>query len=209
MKNQEKVWNNISKFWAKYRVHSPRQIQDFLNKQQNNILDLGCGSGRNFPIKQINNQIIYGVDFSESMLFFAEELIKKRKLNALLFKANSKKLPFKSNFFNAAICISLLNTIPKKQDQLKTIKEIYRVLKPDSELLISTWNKNSEKINHLNKRGFFKWSSDNNSFLRFSYFYTKEELVYELKSFGFKILEILDSKENKFTRKNIIIYCKK
>jgi len=214
MQNQEKIWDYISEFWSKYRVHSPKLIQDFLKNKKNNILDLGCGSGRNFPDKQPqlinqNNQIIYGVDFSKQMLKLAEKKIKIKKTNVILFKSNSIDLPFDSNFFNAGICISLLNTILKKDQRVKTLKEIYRVLKPDAELMISTWNKNTKKLKNLKKQGTFNWNSENKSFQREYYFYDSKELVNELKLIGFKINKVLKSDEDKFTRKNIIIYCKK
>jgi len=205
--NQKQVWNNIAKNWRKFRERTPIEIEEFLKKKRGKVLDLGCGSGRNF-IK--NNKIIfYGVDFSEKMLDFAEKNAKKGKMKTKLFKSEAEKLPFRDSFFDSAIFISTLHCIDTKEKRKKALAELYRVLKPKAEAMVSVWDKKAKRnISPEAKEGFVIWKKNNKRLERYYYFYDKEELKKELKECGFKILKRKYPKE-KHSKKNIILYVKK
>ena len=59
--NQEKVWDTIAPEWEKVRQTPSPTVINFLKDKKGKILDLGCGSGRNF-LKNKNYQV-YGTDF--------------------------------------------------------------------------------------------------------------------------------------------------
>jgi len=206
--NQQQVWNNIAGDWKKFRERTPIEVEEFLKKKKGKILDLGCGSGRNF-IK--NSKITYyGVDFSEKMLNFAKKNAKKEKIQAKLFKSEAENLPFKDNFFDSAMFISTLHCIDTKEKRGKALKEIYRVMKPRAEAMISVWDKKAKRnIDSEAKEGFVIWRKDNKKLERYYYFYAKSELGKELKACGFKIIKKESSAESKYSRKNIIFYVKK
>lgn len=208
--NQEKIWDKISEDWSKFRNRTPDEVNYFLKKQKGKILDLGCGSGRNF-IK--NKKIIYyGVDFSKKMLDLAKIKINKLKIKAKLFKSSTEKLPFKNEFFDSAIFISTLHCVKGKKNRNKTIKELYRVLKKNSNLMISVWDKEANKklFKKIGKEGYTYWNINHKKLKRYTYLYDKEELFNDLRQRGFIILKT-DKKclNGKHSRKNIVIYCKK
>jgi len=206
--NQKQVWNNIAEDWRKFRERTPIEVEEFLKNKKGKVLDLGCGSGRNF-IKN-KNVIFYGVDFSEKMLNFARKNAKKLKIKAKLFKSGAENIPFKDDFFDSAIFISTLHCIDTKDKRRNALKELHRVLKPKAEAIISVWDKKSKKnISSEAKDGFIIWRKNNKKLERYYYFYDKEELKRELEDCGFKFIKKEPSLDSKHSKKNIIIYARK
>ena len=190
--SQEQIWDKIANRWEEFRKNPILEVQDFLKKQKGRVLDMGCGTGRNF-IKDKNLEI-YGLDFSKGMLKHAEEKIKKEKINAYLVKSEFTNLPFQDAFFNSAIFIRSLHCIPDEKDRLKALQELYRVLKPDSKAFIEVWSKNHERIKHKESGKNVPWTINGERIFRYYYIYKKEEIENLVKKAGFKILS---SKEDK------------
>ncbi len=188
MKSQKKAWNKIAEEWAEFRKVPDEKTINFLKKQKGNILDLGCGSGRNFT--KVNGKL-YGVDFSRKMLEFAKP--KAKKLNVKLVKAKAEKLPFQNNFFDSAIFLASLHCIETKEKRQKAISELYRVLKKGAKAKISVWNKNSKWFQKKQKEIFINWR---NKAKRYYYLYDDKEIYDLFKKTGFKILKKGDSEKN-------------
>jgi len=194
--NQEKVWDEIAKDWRKFRVKTPPEVKTFLKKQRGNILDLGCGSGRNFM--KLPHTNLYGVDFSSKMIELAKKYANKTNLKIKLKKARAHKLPFKDNFFDAILCFSLIHCIDSAKKREKTLKEIYRVLAPKGEAFISVWGRKSRRLKGigLEKEVKINWTIKEKELLvkRYTYIYDKKELEGLVKSLGFKIKKSWEDK---------------
>ncbi|MEA3329314.1 MAG: class I SAM-dependent methyltransferase [Nanoarchaeota archaeon] len=197
--NQEKVWDEIAQFWNERKTRRNKLIDEFLIGKKT-VLDLGCGSGRNFIKTRAK---IYGVDFSSQMLKYAKEKAEKLKLNFELIHAPSHNLPFKDNFFDSVICIALLHCIKSSRKRKNTLKEIHRVLKSNELCLIIVWNKTSRRLKNKSKYHKISWTIDSGKVYRDNYLYDNVELENELKDVGFKIIEKFEN------RNNIIIIVKK
>ncbi len=98
------------------------------------ILDIGTGTGVLLPFlrKAVGTKSkIWALDY-------AKEMIKRaRKINGKSFKyvhADAQKIPAKNNFFDHVICFSVF---PHFSNKLKTLKEIYRVLKPCGRVMVA------------------------------------------------------------------------
>lgn len=208
-KNQEKVWNGIAKVWKGYRKHTLSEARNFLKNKRGKVLDLGCGSGRNF-IKAENIEF-YGVDFSKEMLNFAKKRIDKDKINVTLKKSEANDLPFENDFFDSAICISVIHCLENEKKREKALKELSRVLKPNAEAMISVWNKNQERFKNSEKEIWISWKVNENIFERYYYLYEKEEFLDLLKKVGFEILEVLENEdsESDHSKKNICVIVRK
>lgn len=187
--NQQKVWDKIAPEWfefkdkkRKYKNKFQIGVSEFLEKQRGNVLDLGAGTGR--YLTKIKNGKMWIVDFSKEMVKFAKQKAKKQKIPAEFVISYSDKLPFNNNFFDAAICICVLHNIPLKIKRERTIKEIYRVLKPRAKAQISVWNKESTRFKNKKKEDYVRWRDKGS---RYYYFYTENELEKDLKKAGFKI----------------------
>jgi ubiquinone/menaquinone biosynthesis C-methylase UbiE len=142
--SQEEVWDEISKSWVEFRRTPKKAVREFLNKQEGKreikILDLGCGSGRHF-IKSKNLKF-YGVDFSEKML----ELAEKKNIAVELKKSKASLIPFKDDFFDAGVFAAALHCIDSKGEREKALKELFRVLKPGAEAIITVINKQHKRV---------------------------------------------------------------
>lgn len=206
--NQEKVWDAIAHKWQEYRKEPIKEAVNFIKKSKGKILDLGCGSGRNFTKTE---GTIYAVDFSEEMLEYARERAKKLKINVIAKKANAYDLPFEDNFFDAAIFVATLHCIETRQKREKSLREIYRILKPQARALITVWDKNQPRFKKSKKEIMLPWRIGEKEYMRYTYLYEKDELAELLRKVGFKILDIInkDSKTGFYSKRNILVYIQK
>jgi len=200
--NQEQVWDEIAKVWKGYRCHPVDEVVDFLRGRQGKILDLCCGSGRNF-IKIKGN--FYGVDFSEEMLRYAREKADKLGIDAFIQKTEADKLPFEDNFFDASVFIDALHCIESKEAREKALHELFRVLKPGCEAMISVWDKEQEEFKDKEKEAYIPWKINEKVCNRYYYLYDKKEIIDLLKLVGFLIEEIIEKNIEKGPSKRSIV----
>lgn len=201
--SQEKVWDEIAKHWNDFREVPSPSVVGFLKDKKGRVLDLGCGSGRNFSAMKKDVKL-YAVDFSKEMLDYSAKKAAEMKLNAVFEKAETDKLPFEDDFFDATICAAVLHCIETKKKRQKTIKEIYRTLKPGCEAFISSWGRNSPRLKNKPKECFVPWSVKNDKEFRkgegeikqerYTYIYDLEELKKEVEDAGFKIEKIWEER---------------
>jgi ubiquinone/menaquinone biosynthesis C-methylase UbiE len=211
--DQQQVWDKIAEPWKRFRVHSLQEVREFLVDKSGKILDLGCGSGRNF---QFSKGVIYGVDFSASMLKHAEACAKEAEkdgVNVVLFKADADDLPFEDEFFDAGMMIAVLHCIQGKEKRRRVLKELYRVLKPGAECLMSVWDKeqNNNRFRDFGKEGYYDWKYQDKAYKRYAYLFDKEELKELLEECGFSVTKVLSKTLDlgKFSKKNLIISFKR
>jgi ubiquinone/menaquinone biosynthesis C-methylase UbiE len=222
--NQEAVWDVISDLWTEFKKKPFFTVEDFLKNKKGKIIDLGCGCARNMiPSKDIE---YYGVDVSSNQLKAAEKLVKENKINAKFFKSSADKLDksiFKNEMFDYGLFIATLHCIEGEKERFNALKEFYRILKKDSEGLISVWNSTDSRFECVNYNGdiYMSWKKDGREYYRYYYLFEQDELINLLKKVGFKILEIktnLDIKDSaqiasslkdRFSKKNLIVKVKK
>lgn len=211
--NQEKVWDNIAKSTAKrdfFKIREINAVHEFLGNKKGLVIDLGCGAGWNMiPNKDI---IYYGVDFSNKSIKLTKKRAEIKGIKTKLFKGDASKLNkkvFKNNMFDYGLFIATLHCIEGKKKRENALREFYRVLKKGGEGLITVWNSLDSRFNKVKgeKCGdiYMSWKDGNKTYMRYYYLYDKKELMDLIKSVGFKILEIYDKDDDRFSRKNWII----
>lgn len=126
---------NIDKLWRK------KTIKKLKPYQPNTILDIATGTG-DFAIAalKLGNVRITGIDISEGMLNVGREKIKAKKLDDRIGfqKADSEKLPFDTDFFDAAI----VGFGVRNFENLKIgLAEILRVIKPGGVFFVLEFSK--------------------------------------------------------------------
>jgi ubiquinone/menaquinone biosynthesis C-methylase UbiE len=168
--DQREVWENIGKDWDRYRQHPSREIKEFLASKDGLILDVACGSGRNF----LNDRMI-GIDFSEKMLRFAK---KNSKLPLVL--GNIESLPFSDGVFDSIIFIASLHCVKFNRHD-KVLSEVKRVAKDGATILITVWNKDQPRFAKSKKETFVPWKSHRKTYNRYYYLYSADELEAALK----------------------------
>ena len=110
---------------------------DYIKKKINkkNIhLDIGCGSGT--FISLLNNKESYGIDISSKQIKYATKKYGKKNKK---FYSFTKKIPFKKNFFDSISLIELIEHLSDREIYI-LFKEIFRILKPDGAIYITTPN---------------------------------------------------------------------
>lgn len=132
----KKAYNKIADIWNKERqwyIEQP-SIDEAIKylKPSSSILDVGCGSGK--PIAEYllkGGFDVYGLDFSEKLIKFAEQIIPKEKLfiaDICDFTTDIK--------FDAIICWFTLFHI-HADNHLYVLKKFHSLLKPNGILLIT------------------------------------------------------------------------
>lgn len=211
--NQEQTWNNIAKAWNKYVVKKIPIVEDFLKGKKGKVIDLGCGDGRNMIPNP--NITYYGIDFSQASLDHAEKRCKREKIRCELFKYKIDKLDkkvFKNNLFDYGLFIAALHCLETPSQRKNTLKEFYRVLKPNTQALITVWNSEDKRFKCVGNQGdiFMSWKDKGISHMRYYYLFSKEEFLKLLEKVGFKVLEFYKpTAGDRFSEKNWIVRVRK
>lgn len=207
--NQEKVWDKIARKWDLFRNKPLKCVKDFLERKEGKVLDLGCGSGRNFI--RSDKLEFYGVDFSEEMVELAKKYAGEKGLDVEVRKAQAWDLPFKDNFFDYVLFVATLHCIESEEKRKKSLEELRRVLKPGGRALITVVL--GDKIKKFNVEGDeakVSWiiknkGKEDEKVWRYYRLYNKDEIK-KLLSRYFKVVNTnFDSKKSKFDRRNLII----
>ena len=203
MENQRQIWENIAPKWNKYRTRISPTVEKFLAEQKGEILDLGCGSGRNFMKAEGLNW--HAIDFSKKMIEFAKKKAEEIGIDLDAKVSKSDELPFEENYFDSVLCFAVLHCIDSKEKRKKTLEEIYRVLKNGGTALISSWGRNSPRLKNKEKESVVPWTvkESEEKYMRYTYVFDLEELVYLCKEVGFEIVNFWEERNvNVVIRKN-------
>lgn len=122
----------------KYRHESVAMLN---LKQGDTVLEIGCGTGLNFPIlfKEIGNDgKVIGIDLTDKMLEQARNRVRKNKWdNFELINIDASEYVFEGEV-NAVISTFALTMIPEYE---KIIRNISRALEPGSRFVICDFKK--------------------------------------------------------------------
>jgi ubiquinone/menaquinone biosynthesis C-methylase UbiE len=139
----EKDYNNIAFKYSQVRNKEWAEM-DFLFdkiKQGDKILDLGCGSGRFYPLAIKKQADYYGIDLSNEMI----EIARKKYPQGWFFVGNGLYVCFEDGFFDKIYAIAVLHHIPSKKMRLEFLKEINRALKEKGLLFLTVWDLKDKK----------------------------------------------------------------
>ncbi|MEX2595188.1 MAG: methyltransferase domain-containing protein [Anditalea sp.] len=116
-----------------------RLFAQFLDiKEGNSLLDLACGQGRHLiEIAQRGNYNLFGLDRSRYLIQRAKNISKKKRLSINFKEGDARKLPYSTDSFDfVTILGNSFGYFETTDDDIKILKEIFRVLKPDGKLLM-------------------------------------------------------------------------
>ncbi len=199
--NQREVWENISEDWSRKRPNPFPDAVEFLKNKKGLILDVGCGSGRNFL--PTNGKFI-GIDFSKRMLRLAKNKAGKNRADAHLVVSDALEVPFNDNSFDVILASRVLHCI-KWNKREKFLQEITRVAKNGTPVFISVWDKDQPRFAGAEKESLIGWTVRGKTYQRYYYLYSKDELEALMKKY-FRNVRVFGSQEKAFKKypKNII-----
>lgn len=128
-----KDWNKNAQFFANenlmpFQKIIRKEIYDFYDFRENEMI-LEAGGG---VIKIKDNMIL--VDFSPKMINRAKELNPEKADKCIL--ASAHQLPFSDNTFDVIVANGLMHHLKVQGILEQSIKEFYRVLKPNGKICI-------------------------------------------------------------------------
>jgi len=112
------------------------------------ILDLGCGTGRDAICLAENGTWVTGLDAARSGLLLAQKRATGLESGISWIESDSRVLPFVDKYFDGVYCFGLLHEFvgtSSKDDVNRTLKEVYRVLKPTGAAVIAVSAGDPEK----------------------------------------------------------------
>ncbi len=191
------IYNKYAKRYHFYNQHKLLQFElnEFISMlpKNANVLDAGCGTGRDAKYLSDEGCNVTGIDISEGMLKVARANTKEVTFK----KMDILDLKFPEEEFDGIISIVTLLDIPKKNLN-KVLENFHKVLKKKGVIFMTLREGDGEEIikdkKYDNKQRFFS-------------FYQKEEIENALKKHKFKIIK---SDFDVGSRKKYIqIFCQK
>ena len=130
---------------GRWRVVAERMAKHYSLKPGQKILDVGCGMAHLlYEFTQVVPGIeVTGLDISDYALAHAKEEIRDR-----LVKGDAKKLPFEDNTFDLVISLTTLHNL-RVYDLKSAVKEIERVSKGNSYIMVESYRNDREEMNML------------------------------------------------------------
>jgi ubiquinone/menaquinone biosynthesis C-methylase UbiE len=119
----------------------------FFKSKPGKILDYAIGGGCNafhFIKKKYD---LVGIDTNPSLKKLLSKVAKEKRLKMPKFKvlrANSKRLPFKDNYFDYVYALSILSLLGDRSKILSLLSEFKRILKYDGKIILDINDHNSE-----------------------------------------------------------------
>ncbi len=116
-------------------------------KDGETILEFGYGTGQNIILAHQRNEKIElkGVDIDPKVKAIAERKIDKLGLDIKLDLYDGGTFPYEDNIFDKVFSSLVFHQLDQ-DTKLSSLKEIYRVLKPNGELIIGDWGEAKNKL---------------------------------------------------------------
>jgi SAM-dependent methyltransferase len=123
--------------WAKY---GRRTVERLALPSGASVLDVGCGTGASAipAAERVGPEgKVIAVDLAERLLEIARRKAATRKLENIEFRlGDMEDLGYPDRRFDAVICVFALFFVP---DVAKQLKELWRMVRPNGQLAITTW----------------------------------------------------------------------
>ncbi len=130
---------------GRWRVVAERMAEHYNLKPGQKILDVGCGMAHLLYelTKVVSGIEVTGIDISKYALEHAKEEIRDR-----LQCGNATELPFEDDSFDLVISLTTLHNL-KVFDLKKAIREIERVCRGNSYIMVESFRNDKEEVNML------------------------------------------------------------
>ena len=197
-------WWNINGNYKILHKINPLRLQFILNNfdksiKKKNILDIGCGGGLISELLAKINAKVTGIDENICSIKQAKEHAKKNSLNIkyinqsfdFFYKKNKKK-------FDLILCLEVLEHVDNVEE---TLNKIYKLMKPNGTLILSTINRNLKSLIFAKIFGEYILNWIPIGTHRFEKFLKPEEIIKLLKLQKIKIKKIKGMEFNPISNK--------
>ncbi len=145
MEDLKKIYELIASQFSETRNSARGDFKpfDIYLKQDQNILDLGCGNGRlllHLEKTKINGSHLkfyyQGIDSGKELINLAQSRHPHHKFTY----GDQLTIPVRDDKFDIIFNIRSFHHIPSKKLRIDALKEMQRVIKKDGILIITVWN---------------------------------------------------------------------
>lgn len=198
-------------FWSELSY-----ISEYIQDGQT-VLDLGSGNSRLYEILKHKEIQYIGVDGSKKLI----EIAQKRYPHLELHTSFSHSIPIADSSIDTVVSLALIHHLTENTLS-QTLSEVYRVLKPNGVLILTSWNTMRSRKRDIWKQYFLGLMRkgprlsfgeilipfSNLGNLRFVKRYSKRQLYKLLTKKGFALQDIY-TKERSVRSENIVLIAKK
>jgi 2-polyprenyl-3-methyl-5-hydroxy-6-metoxy-1,4-benzoquinol methylase len=129
------MYSNIISHFDKTRSYIWNCVKTFLTQFEPNnklLLEAGCGNGRNLIYAKSIGFQVEGYDICQDFV----SLCNNKGLNCFTWDIRNQI----QNQYDIILCIAVIHHLENKQERLLAINNLFIILKPEGQLLITLWS---------------------------------------------------------------------
>lgn len=137
-------YDTLLNTFLREKTFKSKLIESVRSNNPKHILDIGCGTATLSLMMEASfpEACVTGLDGDEKILTIAKGKIGQLKSSVRLIQAMSYAIPLSSGLFDVVTSSLMLHHL-NAEDKAKTLKEVYRVLRPNGTIAIADWGKPS------------------------------------------------------------------
>jgi alkylated DNA repair protein alkB family protein 8 len=172
------TYEEIAEQFSETRAYVWQCVKDFTNliTDKSNILEIGCGNGKNMEyILKTNNVNLIGIDTCKKFV----DICENKKLNVIL--GDALKLHFEDNTFNYVLCIAMFHHLLTEEEQDISFKEMLRVMKRGAIGILTCWATEQlfeSKFKFTEGVNIVPWKGKDDTKTRYYYVYSEEMFLH-------------------------------
>ncbi len=191
----KEVYDNIAKDFSATRYKVWEGVKEFLNviPPGSSIIETGCGNGKNLLYR--DDLKCFGVDISKEMV----DICKESGLDCI--ESNMTNIPIGNDTYDYSMSIAAIHHLNTREDRIKAINELVRVIKKNGLILIYVWcfiqpEESKRKFTKTDELVSFK-KKNGEVYYRFYHLYVDGELEEDLQKVNnIEIIKIYKEKGN-------------
>ena len=135
-------YDPVARWTTREKIFKQRLLRQADVQPGQHVLDLGCGTATlTIAIKQtVPQATVRGLDGDAKILAIARDKARKAGVEILLDVGMSYELPYNDSVFDRVVSSLFFHHLTK-ENKSRTLREVYRVLKPGGHLHVADWGK--------------------------------------------------------------------
>ncbi|MFC6826114.1 class I SAM-dependent methyltransferase [Halopelagius fulvigenes] len=195
------TYDRIAEHFASTREYPWPEVSSFLDDHAADSargLDLGCGNGRHAEAMAEDVAAVVGFDASRGLLDQAAERAAERGFDVELVRGDAAELPFRDDAFDIAVYVATLHHLRTREDRVRSLSELARVLRPEGRAVVSAWSTEHDRFEET--EGFdttVDWTLPGGERVpRFYHIYAPDEFESDLGESDLRVREAFVSSGN-------------
>lgn len=121
------------------------------------VLDIGCGNGRLYQLFDKNQVNFVGIDQSEGLI----EIAREKYTDAKFVVSGMQDMLLEDSSVDVIFSIAAFHHLPDEKSRVEALKEMKRVAKEDSHIILTNWNTESDWFQQKVESGEYKQDKEN------------------------------------------------